>query len=85
MEAFQAWTKILGIIGRESGLLSFWFEIRVVCPCSIPSHYAGSNLPTETIAEPSSLVTFLRKMQLRKEMEMVTTQLHLMTSERNEL
>ncbi|XP_052588298.1 disks large homolog 5-like [Peromyscus californicus insignis] len=43
------------------------------------------HLPTETAMEPSSHPTLLTKKEVRKEMERLTTELKLMTSQRNEL
>ncbi|XP_026635789.1 disks large homolog 5-like [Microtus ochrogaster] len=60
----------------------------MICPSSMPCHYAISlvfHLPTDADTVPSSKPRPRTQKQMQKEMERLTRELQLMTSQRNEL
>ena len=78
--------KIIVVNGFHTS--SLCLGLRVVCPSSMPCCYAISLVfycPTDTAAEPLSHPTLPTKTPVEEKMERLTTELQLMTRQRNEL
>ncbi|CAO2638059.1 Disks large homolog 5 [Lemmus lemmus] len=74
--------------GQEMGSVLEEVDLRVACPLSMSCRYAISlvfHLPTDAATVLSSKPRPLSQKQMQKEMERLTKELQLMTSQRNEL